>query len=315
MPAHAAFADRLISAIREKRTPAMVGIDPQWNLIPEALRTEAVKTYGETLEAIASAYRRFCSTVIDQVSDLVPVVKFQSAFFEAAGHAGMKVLHGLIDQAKDAGLIVIYDGKRGDIGSTAAAYAQAFIGKAPVERANIPVWSADALTVNPFLGAEGIDPFLKTAKEEGTGIFVLVRTSNPGAGKLQDLVAGDRTIYQTIADWVEDWSNDGRGDSHYGPAGAVVGATVPDQVVELRKRMPHVILLIPGYGAQGGTSADTAAAFDKDGLGAVVNSSRGILYAYKDAKYSALKWQDAIAAATKAMIDDLAANTPAGKLR
>lgn len=303
------FADRLCAAIERRRTAAMVGLDPRWQQLPDDVRRSAVAEHGPTLDAVAAGYRSFCAAVIDQVADLVPIVKFQSAFFEAAGPAGMHVLWGSIRAARDAGLLVVLDGKRNDIGSTAEAYANAYLGTATVEGVRLPVWAADALTVNPYLGAEGIEPFLRTAVEHDAGVFVLVRTSNPGAGRLQDLLIDNAAIYQRIGDWVEEWSAASAGAFGYGPVGAVVGATVPDQVAELRRRMPHVLLLIPGYGAQGGSAADVAAAFDKRGLGAVVNNSRGILYAFREPRYADQSWPAAIRSATLAMIADLEAHT------
>jgi orotidine-5'-phosphate decarboxylase len=309
------FAERLNEQIRAKATPVMVGIDPSWEQLPPELRTEVLQQYGETLGAVAAAYHTFCATVIDQVADLVPIVKFQAAFFEGIGPAGMNVLAGLISLAKHRGLLVVLDGKRNDIGNTAEAYAQGYLGTIAVGNSHLAGWGADALTVNPFLGSEGIEPFTKTAHAHGNGLFVLVRTSNPGAGKLQDLRADGKTIYQHIADWTEEWSRSAANGADYGPVGAVVGATVPAQVAELRERMPHVLLLLPGYGAQGGAAKDIAAAFDRNGLGAVVNNSRGILYAYKKPEYAGRTWQEATRQATTAMIADLAAHTPAGQLR
>lgn len=310
----APFPERLSAAIREKRTPVMVGIDPSWDLLPAEIQLESISVHGKSLAAVAEAYRLFSSAILDAVADLVPIVKFQAAFFEAIGPAGMQVLFDLIRKAKQAGLIVVFDGKRNDIGNTAAAYAQGYLGEFSVAGESHEVWSADAITVNPYLGAEGIDPFLKTAEQFGTGLFVLVRTSNPGAGLLQDQVFGDRTVYQTVADWVEEWSKRSAGDFAYGAVGAVVGATVPAQVVELRRRMPHAVLLLPGYGAQGGTSADIAPAFDAHGLGAVVNNSRGLLYAYRNPRFANLAFKDASRKATEEMIADLANHTPAGAL-
>jgi orotidine-5'-phosphate decarboxylase len=308
----AAFADRLVEAIARQRTPVAVGIDPEWEKLPSDLRRAAIEERGETLAAVALAYERFAAGILDRLSALIPIVKFQSAFFEAAGLEGLKALHASMRLAKEAGLLIVLDGKRNDIGNTAAAYASAYLGPPPLgsERA----FPSDAATVNPYLGAEGLEPFLQTAKHNGTGVFVLVRTSNPGAGALQDLVVGERTVYQTVGDWVEAWSASTKGESGYGVAGAVVGATVPQQIVDLRKRMPHVVLLLPGYGAQGGTAADAAPAFDSKGFGALVSNSRGILYAYQSAKYAGKTWQDASVAATKDMIADLAAHTPAGTL-
>lgn len=312
----ATFAERLADAVRAKGTPALVGIDPQWPLLPAAVQQAALAECGETLAAIAAAYASFARGVLERVAPLVPAVKFQAAFFEAAGPPGLIVLAELITEARARGLLVILDGKRNDIGSTAAAYAQAYLGDVVIGGSTHRPWDADALTVNAFLGAEGIEPFLTEAQTHARGIFVLVRTSNPGAGKLQDQVLSERiTVYELLADWVEGWSRDLRGDGPYGPVGAVVGATVPRQLAELRSRMPHVLFLVPGYGAQGGTAAATAAAFDTNGLGALVNNSRGILYAYREPAFAGCDWKDAVAAAAEQMIADLAAHTPAGRLQ
>lgn len=303
------FASRLAEAVRRTGTAAMVGLDPRWESLPDELKSAAGT---DRRAAVAGAYRDFCRTVIDGVAGLVPIVKFQAAFFEAVGPAGMVALADAMQHAVDAGLLVILDGKRNDIGSTAQAYAEAYLGGSAA-----PTWPAHSLTVNPYLGLEGIEPFAKAAAQAGTGVFVLVRTSNPGAGALQDASLGERTVYQLVADWVEQYSRqyaalDGGG---YGPLGAVVGATVPAQLAEARTRMPHAWLLVPGYGAQGGTSADVAAAFDDHGLGAIVNNSRGILFAFREPAYAHLPWRATFAAATHAMIADLAAHTPAGCLR
>ncbi|QDU60517.1 Orotidine 5'-phosphate decarboxylase [Planctomycetes bacterium Pan216] len=310
------FGQRLSDAILAKKTPAMVGIDPRWELLPEELRRDAVAEHGETTKAVAQGYQVFCQRVLDEVADLVPVVKFQMAFFEAAGAEGLLVLSQLVDHAHDAGLLVVLDGKRNDIGSTAAAYANAYVGSIGIGSTTLRPWNADALTVSPYLGTEGINPFVESCDKHGTGIFVLVRTSNPGAGAIQELSAEGRSVCERVADLVEGASAsltstpDG-----YGPLGAVVGATVPEQLVALRKRMPHVPLLIPGYGAQGGSAADTSAGFDERGLGAVVNSSRAILFSYRLKDGAEAPWKDSFATAARRMIDDLATHTPAGRLR
>lgn len=310
------FSERLCSAIESKQTAVMVGIDPRWDMLPEEEKQEAITEYGPTLEAVAHAYYSFCNQVINLIADHVPVVKFQVAFFEAAGPVGLNALERLMSEAKKAGLLVVADAKRSDIGSTAEAYAQAWLGKAAVDQSKHAVFDADALTVNPYLGAEGVDPFLKACDELGKGLFVLVRTSNPGAGKLQDLkTETGRTVYQLMAQWVYNWNGSRVDSTGYGPVGAVVGATVPDHLRELRLEMPHSILLIPGYGAQGGTAADIACAFDSNGMGAVVNNSRGILFAYQQPAYANLHWRDAVVAATINMRDDLAAHTSLKKLK
>lgn len=307
------FAERLWGEVRSKKTPVMVGIDPQWGLLPPKLKKKALKEHGESLKGVCAATKTFCERVLKVVAPLVAVVKFQVAFFEVLGPRGLVMLEKLIRKARKLGLIVVLDGKRNDIGSTAAAYAQGYLGTITPDSKALTPWGVDAMTVNAFLGAEGIEPFLKTLAERDTGIFLLVRTSNPGAGELQDIAVDGMTIYQRLADWTENWSKSQAGEAKYGPVGAVVGATVPQQLAELRQRMPHVPLLIPGYGAQGGTAADVASAFDSEGLGAIVNNSRGILFAYQ--KNPDIAWEKATELATHAMIDDLAVNTPAGNLR
>lgn len=309
-----AFADRLCDAIVNKGTPVMVGLDPRWDCLPDEIAQKAVREHGTTLEAVASAYRDFCRCVIEIVAPIAPIVKFQAAFFEAAGSPGFAALAELIAFARRDGLLVVLDGKRNDIGATAEAYAQAAVGRACVNGESIPVWSADAVTVNPYLGTEGLDPFVAACDHHDAGAFVLVRTSNPGAGRLQDLETNNGPVYQVVADWIEEWSSQRMGDYGFGPVGAVVGATAPQQLTELRRRIGHGLLLIPGYGAQGGTSKDVASAFDSRGLGAVVNSSRGILIAYREPRHSSLSWRDAICNATQDMIDDLARHTPAGAI-
>lgn len=297
------FAERLADAVRRTGSAVMVGIDPQWESLPPTVRDEALAAEGPTLAAVARAYEQFGNQVIDLIADRAGVVKFQMAFFEAAGPAGLVALDRLARRAAQAGLLVVMDGKRNDIGNTAAAYAAAYLGSVAVVSGSAPVrpWQADALTVNPYLGDEGLTPFLDTAAAHGTGLFVLVRTSNAGAAQYQELSAEGRSVCERVADRVEAWSRDHRGPSGYGPVGAVVGATVPQQLVSLRQRMPHAWLLIPGYGAQGGSAADVAAAFDLDGLGAVVNNSRGLLYAYRDPRHAGRSWTDA----TVAALDDM----------
>ncbi|MGL4464743.1 MAG: orotidine-5'-phosphate decarboxylase [Planctomycetia bacterium] len=311
----APFAERLCEAVRLRRTPAMVGVDPFWEQLPDEVRTAAVAEFGETPEAMAAAFETFGAAIIDVAAGVAPIVKFQMACYEKCGPAGMTTLAVLSRRAQAAGLLVCFDGKRNDIGHSAEQYAAGYLGTVTVGATTTRVWGADSLTVNPYLGSEGIEPFVKTAVDHHAGLYVLVRTSNPSAGKLQDLAAGDRLIYETIADWVEEWSVAAAGGFRYGPVGAVAGATVPRQLTELRRRMPHVPLLVPGYGAQGAGAAETAGAFDADGHGAVVNSSRGILYAYKQKEYADLHWKDAAKAALAAMTADLAAHTPAGNLR
>jgi len=301
------FSDRLAAAIRTKRTPVVVGLDPRFESLPEALRKPAKKM---AWAGRAAGYKTFCQGVIDVVAPLVPAVKPQIAFFEQLGIVGLAALNHVIAHARQRGLLVIVDAKRNDIGSTAEAYAEAFFG------ANSD-WRADALTVSPYLGDDSLTPFVDAARHNGGGLFVLVKTSNPGGGQLQDLVSDGKPLYQHVARHVERLAAEDAGPTGYGSVGAVVGATYPAQLAELRSAMPHSWLLIPGYGSQGATAKDVAAGFDASGLGAIVNNSRGIIFAHQRKEYSHFgpdRWQSAVEAATKDMIAALAAETPAGKL-
>jgi orotidine-5'-phosphate decarboxylase len=286
------FADRLAEAVRRVRNPLCVGLDPRWESLPATVRG---RFGGDSLEAVAGAFEAFCLRVLDLVAGRVGVVKPQSAFFEACGPAGLTALQSVIRRAKDLKLLVILDSKRGDIASTAAAYADAaFTGTAAAGRRH-PVWAADALTVNPFLGRDAVEPFLASARQIGGGLFVLVRTSNAGAGLFQDLDCGGRKLYRHVAAAVAEWNAAGLGACGLGDVGAVVGATHPAELAELRAEMPAVWFLVPGYGAQGGSAKDVAAAFRSDGLGAVVNSSRGITFPFHPGEPN---WEDAIVGAT-----------------
>lgn len=299
------FGDRLAEAVRLKKNPVMVGLDPRFEQLPEGLVLP-----GATAQQIAAAYETFCRGIIDVVASLVPIVKPQMAFFEQLGGAGMNALANTVSYARSKGLLVVLDGKRNDIGSTATAYAQAYVSS---DAHGIP---ADALTVSPYLGADSIQPFADAVAEHGTGIFVLVKTSNPGGGMLQDLVADGKAIYQHVAHFVQDLSESSKGASGYGPIGAVVGATYPEQLAELRKTMRNVWILVPGFGAQGGTAKDVGHAFDENGLGAVINSSRGIIFAHNRPEYAKFgsNWQQAVEAATNDMISQLQTDTPAKRL-
>jgi orotidine-5'-phosphate decarboxylase len=302
------FADRLAGQVRSRGNAVLVGLDPRAEDLPEALRPPS-----DDPTARASAYARFCREVIDVVAPLVAAVKPQSAFFEALGPAGAPALAEVIAYARENDLLVILDGKRNDIGSTALAYAEAYLGLPPSSP-----WGADALTVNPYLGRDSLDPFVDVAKKRGGGVFVLVKTSNPGSGMFQDRAIDGRPLYEHVATLVERLAAESAGKSGYGVVGAVVGATHPRQLGELRSVMPHAWFLVPGYGAQGATARDVAGAFDDRGLGVIVNSSRGIIFAHRRPeyreKYGEERWQDAVAAATRDMIAELRAETPAGKL-
>ncbi|MCA9038044.1 MAG: orotidine-5'-phosphate decarboxylase [Planctomycetaceae bacterium] len=311
----ASYASRLRERILKCRTPALVGIDPRWDLLPESIRSSAAGSSGTINERTAYAFESYSRTLIDIVAPLVPAIKPQVAFFEQLGVPGCRALHAVMTHARRAGLIVIADAKRGDIGSTAEAYADAWLAGEDVEAA---AWPADALTINPYLGGDTLQPFVRLAAQRNAGVYVLVRTSNPGAKDLQDQISDGAALYERVADQVEELSAQSKKDDAYGAVGAVVGATWPEQLVSLRARMPSVPLLIPGYGAQGGTSADTAGAFDATGMGALVNSSRGINFAWTRQPYADQfgpeKWQDAVAAATRDMIADLATHTSASQL-
>ncbi len=307
------FADRLDAAVRRCRNPVLVGLDPRSESLPAGILPDSAAGRQANLAETAAAYRRFCRGVIDVVAPLVPAVKPQAAFFEQLGPEGMTVLADVIAYAQQHGLLVILDGKRNDIGSTATAYAHGILGAGGQSP-----WGADALTVSPYLGDDSLQPFIDLATQRTAGIFVLVKTSNPGGRMLQDLVADARPIYRHVADYVEHQAAATAGACGYGAVGAVVGATYPAQLAELRAAMPHTLFLVPGFGSQGGTARDVAAAFDATGGGAIVNNSRGIIFAHAKKPYSerygAARWQEAVAAATRDMIDQLRADTPAGKL-
>jgi len=303
------FSDRLETAVRRRGNPVLVGLDPRTEMLPKAVAPAPGADWAEQARAVEA----FCRGVIEVVAPLVPAVKPQAAFFEQLGPPGMAALANVIGSARESGLVVILDAKRNDIGSTATAYARGFLGPAGGS-----AWGADAITVSPYLGDDSLEPFVDVATERSAGVFVLVKTSNPGGGLFQDLVADGRPVYRHVAAYVEDQAQRTAGQCGYGAIGAVVGATYPDQLRQLREAMPHAWLLVPGYGAQGGTAADVAAAFDSHGRGAIINNSRGIIFAHARRPYAdrlgPTRWQEAVEAATRDMIDQLHAHTPAGKL-
>lgn len=278
------FADKLNRAIKEKNSVVCVGLDPRLKRIPSFILNKAVEEHGQSFSAVAHAFLEFNKGIIDGVHDLVPVVKPQIAFYEEYGFQGIWAFEETCKYAKEKGLIVIADAKRNDIGSTAEAYAKAFIGKTEFFGEEIPVFDADAVTVTPYLGYDGIKPFIDVCAKDGKGIFVLVKTSNVSSGDLQDRVteAEKMSISELVAHFVDSWGALDLGEDEYGFVGAVVGATFPKELKKLRKIMPNSILLIPGFGAQGGGKNDVAGAFDDNGLGAIVNSSRGIIFAYEN---------------------------------
>jgi orotidine-5'-phosphate decarboxylase len=271
------FSDRLADAVRRKG-PLCVGIDPRWESLPKSIRE---KHRGSPLaERVGRAYWWFASRVLELVQPYAGVVKPQAAFFEQAGQEGLATLNHLMRRAKELGYVTILDAKRGDIASTATAYADAAFGGCKIDGETFPVWDADSLTINPYLGRDAVEPFLTAAKAAERGVFVLVRTSNPGSGLFQDLKCDGKPLYRHVAAAVAEWNASNIGACGYGDVGAVVGATHPRELVELRAELPNVWFLVPGYGAQGGTAADVRAAYRGDGLGAVVNSSRGITFPF-----------------------------------
>lgn len=274
--------DRLITKIDKMNNPTVAGLDPDFDKIPEFIRNESIEKYGCTLEAAADAILQFNKKLIDALYDIVPAVKPQCAYYEKYGWQGMKALTETTNYAKSKNLFVITDGKRNDIGTTMQAYAKAFLGTTDICGTKAEAFGADALTVNGYLGSDGINPLLDICKEFDKGIFVLVKTSNPSSGEFQDNnLDNGMTVYEYMGRMCEKWGEDQKGDYGYSSVGAVVGATYPGQLTELRKKLPATFFLVPGYGAQGGGAASVSGAFDKDGRGAIVNASRSIMYAYK----------------------------------
>ena len=274
--------DKLIEKIVEKQNPTVAGLDPKLSYIPEHIRNASYEKYGKTLEGAADALLQFNKGLIDALCDIVPAVKPQAAYYEMYGWQGVKALTETIAYAQSKGMFVITDGKRNDIGATMTAYAAAHLGSTTVEEETFQPFGADALTVNGYLGTDGIQPLLDVCGKEDKGIFVLVKTSNPSSGELQDKPLADgNTVYRAMGAMCEGWGEKLPGKYGYSGVGAVVGATYPAQLEELRAAMPHTFFLVPGYGAQGGAADDVAPGFDKDGLGAIVNSSRGIMCAWQ----------------------------------
>ncbi|MGN0667072.1 MAG: orotidine-5'-phosphate decarboxylase [Huintestinicola sp.] len=270
--------DKLIAKIIETGNPTVVGLDPKLDYVPEYIKKECLEKHGKGTKAAAAAILKFNKAIIDAICDIVPAVKPQAAYYEMYGYHGVKALYKTIDYARSKGMYVIVDGKRNDIGATMEAYSTAYLGETDIFGDMTPVFGADALTVNGYLGTDGIAPALKTAG----GIFVLVKTSNKSSGELQDRRLCDgKTIYETMGDMCEKWGAESIGEYGYSSVGAVVGATYPEMLAEMREKLPHTLFLVPGYGAQGGGAEGVAKGFDKNGLGAIVNSSRAVMCAYK----------------------------------
>ena len=275
--------DRLIEKIVEKQNPTVAGLDPKLAYIPDFIKEEAFAKYGKTLEGAAEALFVYNKALIDALCDIVPAVKPQIAYYEMYGWQGVKAFYDTVAYAKSKGLFVITDAKRNDIGTTMEAYANAHLGTTDIDGEAFSAFNADALTVNGYLGTDGIKPVISVSQKMDTGMFVLVKTSNPSSGELQNLTLSENneTIYLHMGNLCEKWGTELMGKYGYSGVGAVVGATYPEQLTELREKLPHTFFLVPGYGAQGGTANDIAGAFDKNGLGAIVNSSRGIMCAWQ----------------------------------
>lgn len=297
----------LVERIKKLEAPIVVGLDPMLSYVPEYLQKKAIQEHGETLEAAAEAIWQYNKGIVDAICDIVPAVKPQIAMYEQFGIPGLTAFQKTVDYCREKGLVVIGDVKRGDIGSTSAAYATGHIGKVQIGSKKLSAFNEDFITVNPYFGIDGIQPFVDVCKEEKKGLFILVKTSNPSSGEFQDQMVDGRPLYELVGEHVAKWGEQAMGDS-YSYVGAVVGATYPEMGKVLRKIMPKTYILVPGYGAQGGTAKDLAPYFNEDGLGAIVNSSRGIIAAYRQPAYETYGetgYAEAARQAALAMKDDI----------
>ncbi len=297
---------KLISNIQKTNAPIVVGLDPMLGYIPEHIQKKAYAEFGETLEGAAEAVWQYNKEIVDCTYDLIPAVKLQIAMYEQFGIEGLKAYKKTVDYCKEKGLVVIGDVKRGDIGSTSAAYAVGHLGKVQVGSRTYAAFDEDFATVNPYLGTDGIKPFLDVCRQEKKGIFILVKTSNPSSGEFQDQLIDGKPLYELVGEHVAKWGEECMGDT-YSYVGAVVGATYPEMGKVLRKIMPKSFILVPGYGAQGGKGKDLVHFFNEDGLGAIVNSSRGIIAAYKQEKYAKFGAEH-FGEASRAAVEDMAAD-------
>ena len=293
---------KLIEGIKRTKAPIVVGLDPMMNYIPEYIQKKAFAEFGETLEGAAEAVWQYNKGIVDAVYELVPAVKPQIAMYEQFGIEGLKAFEKTVSYCQEKGLVVIGDIKRGDIGSTSEAYAVGHLGKVQVGSHSFIGFHEDFVTVNPYLGSDGVKPFMKICKEEKKGLFILVKTSNPSSGEFQDRLVDGRPLYELVGEQVAAWGEELMGDT-YSYVGAVVGATYPEMGKTLRKIMPKSFILVPGYGAQGGKGADLVHFFNDDGLGAIVNSSRGIIAAYKQEKYASFGAENYAEASRQAVLD------------
>lgn len=297
--------DALQEKIRAKKNPTVAGLDPKPEQIPPHILKASYETYGETLRGAAEAVWTFNQGLIDALCDVVPAVKPQAAYYERLGWRGLEVMERTIAYAREKDLFVIADIKRGDIGSTAQAYADAWLGETRVGEASHPVFNADCVTLNGYMGSDTIEPFVEACKAGDKCLFLLVKTSNPGSGELQNMVAGDRLVYKVMGDMTAKLGKGTEGRYGFHLAGAVVGATYPSDMRELRRRLEHTFFLVPGYGAQGGTAEDVQYAFNKYGHGAIVNASRSIMCAWQKTGRDGTDYQEAARAAAVAMRDDI----------
>ena len=295
--------DTLIEKIKKTENPTVVGLDPRYSFIPSFIKRRCVEEYGKTPKAVAQSFWEFNKALIDAVYDLVPAVKPQIAMYEMLGTDGIECFIKTCDYASEKGLVVIGDIKRGDIASTAEAYSDGHIGMIDVEGVKSQIFKEDFITINPYLGWDSVEPYMANCKNYGKGLFVLVKTSNPNSGQLQDLDVGGKPLYQKVGELVDEWGRSLMGESGYSSVGAVVGATHPEQAKALRKIMPNTFFLVPGYGAQGGKAEDLAVCFNKDGLGAIINSSRGIIAAYTKDRYKKYGEENFAQAAREAVLD------------
>ncbi len=298
--------NKLVANIQKTGAPIVVGLDPMLNYIPAKVQEKAFAEYGETLEGAVEAIWQFNKEIVDKTYDLIPAVKPQIAMYEQFGLPGLEVFKKTVDYCKEKGLVVIGDIKRGDIGSTSAAYATGHLGRVQVGSKSYVPFDEDFVTVNPYLGSDGVNPFLDVCKEEKKGMFILVKTSNPSSGEFQDRLIDGRPLYELVGEKVAEWGEQHMGDT-YSYVGAVVGATYPEMGKVLRKVMPKAYILVPGYGAQGGQGKDLVHFFNEDGLGAIINSSRGIIAAYKQEKYAKFG-EENFGEASRAAVEDMVAD-------
>lgn len=298
--------NKLAAKIQKTKAPIVVGLDPMLSYVPEHIQKKAFEEYGETLEGAAEAIWQYNKQIVDAVWDLIPAVKPQIAMYEQFGIEGLKAFQKTVDYCHEKDLIVIGDVKRGDIGSTSAAYAVGHLGRVAVGSKSYTAFNEDFATVNPYLGSDGIKPFLEVCKEEKKGLFILVKTSNPSSGEFQDRLIDGKPLYEYVGEKVAEWGSEVMGDA-YSYIGAVVGATYPEEGKKMRKVMPKSFILVPGYGAQGGKGSDLVDYFNEDGLGAIVNSSRGIIAAYKQDKYAKFGAEH-FAEASRQAVEDMIAD-------